>query len=132
MPGLLLSGFVTLLGLLAGEFVLRQWFPVGRMALQPDARYLYRYVPGSRKRNLQLPGSGVPSVLITINSQGRRGELLSKNRAPRIVVYGDSFIAAEGTPLKRTFVCQLEQLLSGKLSQPVQVINAGVPGYGPR
>src|SRR5579871_5188433 len=41
------------------------------------------------------------------------------------MVYGDSFIAAEGTPLQQTFVNQLERMLA------VHVISAGVPGYGP-
>jgi hypothetical protein len=127
----LLMGLVILLCLVAGELVLRQWFPVGSSLLQRDSRLLYKYIPGSRKQKFPLPGSGAPTVLVTINREGRRGDLFSAASRPRIVVYGDSFIAGEGTPLKQTFVYQLKQLLSTKLSHPVQVLNAGVLGYGP-
>jgi len=131
IPSLLLMGLVILLCLVAGELVLRQWFPVGSSLLQRDSRLLYKYIPDSRKQKFPLPGSGAPTVLVTINSEGRRGDLLSAASTPRIVVYGDSFIAGEGTPLQQTFVYQLKQLLSTKLSHPVQVLNAGVLGYGP-
>jgi lysophospholipase L1-like esterase len=122
---------VILLCLTAGEAALRHWFPLDTVILQPDNRYLYRFIPNSRQLNRPLTASGAPSVLVTINSQGRRGELLTAEQKVRIMVYGDSFIAAEGTPLQQTFVVQLEQLLSAKLPQVVHAINAGVPGYGP-
>ena len=111
--------------LIAAELVLRRWFPLDTVVLQPDKRYLYKFIPNSRQLSRPLTASGAPTVLFTINSQGRRGELLPNDHSARVIVYGDSFLAAEGTPLKQTFVSQLEQMLA------VHVINAGVPGYGP-
>ena len=127
----LLTFFVVLVCLLAAELILRRWFPLDNVVLQADTRYLYKFIPNSRQLIRPVTASGAPTVLITVNSQGRRGELLAKDQKHRVMVYGDSFIAALNTPLKQTFVSQLEQLLSAKFPQPVQVINAGVPGYGP-
>lgn len=116
---------VVVFCLVIGEFTLRRWFPLDTVVLQADKRYLYKFIPNSRQLSRPLTASGAPVVLFTINRQGRRGDLLPNGGKPRIMVYGDSFIAAEGTPLKQTFTSQLEQRLS------VPVINAGVPGYGP-
>jgi len=127
----LLTFFVVLLCLLLGELVLRRWFPLDTVVLQADSRYLYMFLPNSRQLVRPVTASGAPTVLITLNSQGRRGELVAKDQKYRIMVYGDSFIAALNTPLQQTFVSQLEQLLTAKFPQPVNVINAGVPGYGP-
>ena len=127
----LLTVFVVLLCLLLGELALRQWFPLDTVVLQADSRYLYKFIPNSRQLIRPVTASGAPTVLITVNSQGRRGELLEKDQKHRVMVYGDSFIAGLNTPLKQTFVSQLEQLLTAKFPQPVHVINAGVPGYGP-
>lgn len=128
---LLLGLFVVLLCLAAGEVVLREWFPLDNVILQPDSRYLYRFIPNSRQLVKPLTASGAPTVLIRINSQGRRGELITKNRKYRVIVYGDSFIASEGTPLGETFVSQFQARLSARLRREISVINAGVPGYGP-
>jgi hypothetical protein len=129
--GLPLTISVIFLCLLGGELGSRYWFPLPAIFAQPDARYLFTYIPNSRRYNFRLPGTDAPKVLITINSQGRRGRTFSDSRAYRVIVYGDSFIAAENTPLSQTFVCQLEQSLTARLSQPVEVVNAAVPGYGP-
>lgn len=109
IPNLLLMAFVILLCLLSGELALRRWFPMGTL-LERDPRYLYKYVLGARKRKEPFPESGAPAVVVAINKAAKRGDLISAGLTNRIVVYGDSFIAAEGTPLKATFVYQLEQL----------------------
>src|SRR5579864_4380880 len=69
----LVAGIVVAVCLLAGELVLRQWFPLGGVVFQRDARYLFKFIPNSRKLQLTRPGSGGNTVLVTINSQGRRG-----------------------------------------------------------
>jgi hypothetical protein len=127
----LLIFFVVLLCLFAGELILRQWFPLDTVILQPDKRYLYKFIENSRQLVRPVTASGAPEILVTINRQGRRGELLDRDQKHRIVVYGDSFIAAENTPLRQTFVSQFQRLIGAKLGQRVQVLNAGVPGYGP-
>lgn len=126
-----ISLFVVLISLIAGEFALRQWWPLGGVVLERDARYLFRYIPDSRKIKFPFPGSGAQQVLLVINRQGRRGDLLVPDHGPRIMVYGDSFIASEGTPVRDTFVAQLRDMLAARMSRRPQAINAGVPGYGP-
>lgn len=133
------SAITLLICFAASEFCLRQWFPIGVVTIQTDPRYLYKYIPNSRR--WQVPPDtvwqtakplprGAP-LLIEFNAQGRRGDAISNARKERIVVYGDSFVAAYGTPVKQTFVSQLEQQLNQRLSKSLQAINAGVEGYGP-
>jgi len=109
------------------EAVLRTWFPVRGAIYTLDDRYLYRHVPGSRR----LSGGSVPGVLVEINEAGRRGDESGLARgARRVLVYGDSYIAAEYTPQPQTFAAVLERLLTEGLG-PTEVLNAGVTGYGP-
>src|ERR1700726_1544745 len=78
----LLATFTVLICLIAGELILRQWFPVKGVLLQRDARYLYKYVPGARSRTVYVQPPGTPpeeSILVTINREGRRGEAVAKD-----------------------------------------------------
>lgn len=69
---------------------------------------------------------------IAINSEGLRGpEILPK--APgeyRVLVLGDSVVAAFEVAYEDTFTALLERRLASRLRVPVKVINAGVRGYG--
>ncbi len=88
-------------------------------------------MPGAVKRVHRLPVNGGDVVEVRINRQGFRGpELTPPGPAGRIVVYGDSFVTAEFSQADRTFAAQLAGLLLSP-SGPPQVINAGVPAYGP-
>jgi hypothetical protein len=127
----LFSAGLIILCLVAGELVLRHWFPFEGVVSQRDARYLFRYIPNSRRRMLASEASGIMWNMLVINREGRVGEVVSNSRRPRIVVYGDSFIAAEHVPVRQTFVADLERTLQARVSKTTQVINAGVAGYGP-
>ena len=48
----------------------------------------------------------------------------------RVAVYGDSFVEARFTPIERTFAARLQQVLA-EGGRTVEVVNAGVTGYGP-
>ena len=48
-----------------------------------------------------------------------------------MVVYGDSFVEADYTPLRETFAQRLEARLAQALARDVEAVNAGVNGYGP-
>jgi hypothetical protein len=124
---LVVISVVLTLGL--AELVLREFLPVRGMIYELHERYLFRHVPGSRK--LAHPaGLDWPKVLVKINAEGRRGDERSLFRAiHRVVVYGDSFISAEGTAEAATYVAQLETLLSARFGA-TKVLNAGVTGYG--
>ena len=111
------------------EFALRMLFPVRPVSYRLDARVLHRLIPGSHREFAHSPGNGGERIPISINAQGFRGAPLApvKGTGRRIVVYGDSFIEAEGTKVEDTFTEQLKRLLG----DGVEVMNAGVVGYGP-
>jgi hypothetical protein len=70
-----------------------------------------------------------------INSIGLRDVEFAVGKAPgvfRILMLGDSFTEGNGVSMEQTFSKQLERMLGDvALSQPVQVINAGVGSYSP-
>lgn len=129
-----LTAVLTILVALAmGEFVLRGLVGARfESTYQLHEDYIYELKPGSRRQYVHLPANGGDSLIYRVNSDGFRGdELESGNDATRVVVYGDSFIHAEYSHLEDTFVKRLESHLSEAGSGKVEVVNAGVAGYGP-
>src|SRR5438309_2281174 len=126
-PVLAVASMIFTLGL--AEIALRAFLPVRGMIYELNDRYLFRHIPGARK--LAHPaGQDWPKVLVTINGEGRRGDESALPHAlHRVIVYGDSFISAEGTRDSETYVAQLERLLSARFGS-TKVLNAGVTGYG--
>jgi lysophospholipase L1-like esterase len=122
--------FSSLIVALAGsELVLQFWFPIRGAIYQLDDRYLFGYIPGSRKLT-NRPGESWPKTLVRINASGRRGTDVDLPRAVnRVIVYGDSFIAAEFSPDRDTYPVQLAERLNRR-SRLTAVLNAGVTGYG--
>lgn len=49
----------------------------------------------------------------------------------RILALGDSMVFGQGVTIEETYPRFLENLLSQQLGVPVEVVNGGVPGYGP-
>lgn len=99
---------------------------------QVDARKLYSLVPGAVREHQMAPVNGGHRVRYEINAAGFRGEALRTERDRlRVVVYGDSFIQAEFSELPETFTERLEAHLAERLGRDVEVVNAGVAGYGP-
>ena len=89
-------------------------------------------VPEARKLYIHRRENGGGKVLVGVNGAGFRGpELARPKRGRRVVVYGDSFVAAEFSPVEETFVAQLGSRLGAALGEPVEAVNAGVVGYGP-
>lgn len=115
-----------------GEAVLRRLAPDRPSFYVRDAAALYRLRPGTRARYhypWMPPGE---EVLVSVNSRGFRGaELPARKKGSRVVVYGDSFIEARSTRLEDTFPARLEAALRDGRAGPVEVVNAGVSGYGP-
>ncbi len=68
---------------------------------------------------------------IRINSLGLRGEELADvpRRTTRIAILGDSLVAAFEVPLRSTYAHLVEEQLQRR-DHDVQVVNAGVQGYG--
>src|SRR5215510_9226025 len=68
---------------------------------------------------------------IRIDERGLRAHTVSSNvkRPASLLVLGDSFTFARETPTEKIFTQQL-QLLMDQRAAGVEVLNAGVPGYG--
>jgi len=67
-----------------------------------------------------------------VGPEGFRGIAPPRERrpgVPRIFVLGDSVTFGTGVAPTRTYSARLEALLAERLGGPVEVINAGVPGY---
>ena len=76
--------------------------------------------------SLTMPAS---TTVVKINSQGLRDKEYSYDKPEgifRILVLGDSFTWGYGVELEEIFTEQLEEMFDGN----VEVINAGVTGYG--
>jgi hypothetical protein len=117
---------------LAGEVLLRIWLPIGAIVYRLDEQHLHEYIPGSRRLFIHSASNGGSWVQVRINEQGFRGAAIGeKGDRQRVVVFGDSFIAAEFSPLEETFVVRLGEQLEARLGRPVETINAGVTAYGP-
>lgn len=101
-------------------------------AFDYDERLLFRLRPGASQTYTHLPANGGETIVYRVNADGFVGpELLHAGERPRIVVYGDSFIHAEFSRLEDRFTTQLGAELEAMTGQPVEVVNAGVAGYGP-
>lgn len=121
------------LTLTAAEVLLRRVLgPRYYTSVRLDDRLLYRLSPGSQREYTRAAINGGVRVRYGINSGGFRGEELAvPARSPRVVVYGDSFIMAEFSRTEDTFAERLEVHLARRLGTRVEVVNAGVAGYGP-
>lgn len=69
---------------------------------------------------------------IHINDLGFRGpnDAYSATEKGGIVILGDSFVVSRDIEYSESFPQRLEHLLNSRTSGGVEVVNAGVPGYG--
>src|SRR5262245_10861511 len=107
--GLLL--FSLALALAAGELFLRRYLPLDGLPYRFDPRTLYSLAPNSRFLFVHAPQNGGGLVLVTVNSDGFRGDELRRGGDPRVVVYGDSYVEADHVRLAETFSERLEARL---------------------
>lgn len=118
------------LGLVLANAAVSRWFDFHPARYRADPVLLYAALPNVENRKRVRDDAGEHFVTSRTNSRGFRGpEIAEPKRAPRIVVYGDSFTFAEDVELEQTFVARLAAELGGT-SAP-EAINAGVVGYGP-
>ena len=128
---LLLAASITVsLGL--AELGLRFFFPLFSSPYAPDDVALVKIVPGAKKAFTRLRVNGGQRIVAQFNSDGFRGEpLRAPDHLERVIVYGDSNVEADFSELPATFPKQLESRLKPDVSSGVEVLNAGVDGYGP-
>ena len=116
--------------LAAAEWIAGRWLPMPVRMFELDPALIYRTIPNVRSTK-RITSAGTRRWITTeLNSRGRRGpELAVPKTAPRIAVFGDSFVLAEDVTLEDTFVERLGAEL--RANGPVEMVNCGVTGYGP-
>jgi hypothetical protein len=134
---------VIAFALLAGtEFLLRAVYgesdprpslrSINEIAFQPHPEYLVTVKPNLRDRPfVRRTGTGEVVTHWNTNSASFRGAEIGPKSGPRIIVYGDSNIFARFSDEEDTFARRLEQRLREETGKPFEVLNAGVPGFGP-
>jgi lysophospholipase L1-like esterase len=128
---LLLLGGTSLVCLLVAEIFVRVMLPVSPV-YAVDENCIYKLVPDSTEVYLHTRSNGGGRVYVRVNSRGFRGDELARaGSMKRVVIYGDSFIEAAYTPLEETYSAALARDLRDAYREPVEVVNAGVTGYGP-
>lgn len=119
------------IGLLAANRAADRWLPIPSLVFRLDPVLLHALVPGARRVTTRDPELGGGTVVMEIDSSGFRGpEVREPKRGPRVVVYGDSLVMADSVDLDDTFVERLASRLREDVAD-VEVVNAGVTGYGP-
>ena len=98
--------------------------------LEADDVLGYRLGPSIDAVFERTPANGGDRIRWRTNARGFRGDELAATMT-RIVVYGDSNVQAVFSTDANTFPERLESLVSLELGRPVEVVNAGVIGYGP-
>jgi hypothetical protein len=127
---IVLSSVATLV---AAELLVRPFLtPRYRTPFQLDERRIYAPVPNAARDYRRQLVNGGDRITYQFGTEGFRGASLARPKsAPRVVVYGDSFIQAEYSSDEHTFAAQLGKSLAFSTGAPVEVVNAGVAGYGP-
>lgn len=125
----LLSIFLTLLAVEAGFELLG---PVPH-SLETDAYYVSDPFTGYRLQ----PNGFVHyqhGILASVNAHGHRDTEVSLAKSPgvfRVLVLGDSFTMGANVEQEKVYPQVLELLLTTNNTQDLEVINAGVGGWGP-
>ncbi|MBI3789905.1 MAG: SGNH/GDSL hydrolase family protein [Gemmatimonadetes bacterium] len=122
----------TLAALTAAEVAVRVVAPAHAGIIETDSARFFRYVAGGIK---VYPAYGVSPpnpTLVEIGAHGYRGpEPGPRSARPRLVVFGDSYVAGEFLPYSRTYGEELARALGTGIGEAVEVVPAAVPGYGP-
>ncbi len=120
--------FSTLAGLWLASWAAERWLPLPALIFRIDGELLFAPIPGARRVLPLAAGSGGAWITTEFDAQGFRGRGVAASKiAPRVLVLGDSLVMAETSRLEDTYCLRLAQHLGGE----VEVVNAGVLGYGP-
>jgi hypothetical protein len=135
--GLIIMG-VTFFLLVLIEMSLRAIYPhkinetvKKEYSIEYDKDCLYRLKPNLNKLFYRHPLNGGDTIAWQSNSNGFRGKEIKTNPATRIMVYGDSNILAKFSSLNNTFPSKLQSYLAMTTNSEIEVLNAGVFGFGP-
>lgn len=88
--------------------------------------------PGLNRSFIRVDQGRTVVTRWSTNSRSFRGsEIRSDKPAMRVLVYGDSNVFAQFSNLEDSFPFKLQEHLRQRTRADVEVINAGVPGFGP-
>jgi lysophospholipase L1-like esterase len=104
---------------------------MGSPAFHFDEARIAALTPSSSKAYLRSVDGGPRIIRWHTNEQGFRGPELRDSPSKRVIVYGDSNVQARFSVQAETFTGQLEALLGERSGDDIEVLNAGVVGYGP-
>lgn len=124
---IMLAIALGLLGLL--ELGLRLY--MGPPGFQFDPSCIASLSPNASKVYLRWVDGGPRFVRWETNAEGLRGPALKESPRWRVMVYGDSNVQARFSVQEETFTGQIQRFLEASGRAGVEVINAGVAGYGP-
>src|SRR6516162_3184036 len=125
---LVLTSIVTIAGL---ELLLDRYYAAGQSypmtAFHPVLGWAN--VPGDY---WVKPLRELHRISIHINEMGFRVPTEARAAAAKnsVVILGDSFVVSRDSEISESFPARLERLLDARVSGGVEVVNAGVPGYG--
>jgi hypothetical protein len=132
---------ITLAVLIVAELVLRGGDVLNQTqvtngeeepAYQHHPIYHVSLKPGLNRSFIRLDHERTAVTRWSTNSHSFRGsEIRPDKPATRVVVYGDSNVFAQFSNLESTFTYKLQDLLRQMTQNDVEVINGGVPGFGP-
>ncbi len=125
---------VTAFLLVAAEFSLRLFFTAGSERWYTNYHPRYLFYPNTNLSHTfkRSEANGGEFIVSRINAWGFRGDDFDRETQEiRVMVYGDSNIAALFSEYEHTFVARLESELEARSGLDLRVINAGVRGYGP-
>jgi lysophospholipase L1-like esterase len=126
--GAVTAGAALLASLLAAELMLRLLGHRGQGAsyLREDAELTWVV---ERSAQADVQGRDFRFAVHT-NSLGLRGDELRSGPQTRILLLGDSYVFGYGVDDAETFAARLQELFDTRGPPGIEVVNAGVPGYG--
>lgn len=96
-----------------------------------DAHYIRTIKPSIHSGFTRSLKNGGDAILWKSNEHRFRGNNLLDDPDVRVIVYGDSNIQARFSHLENTFPYRLQENLKELTGKNVEVINAGIIGFGP-
>ena len=133
---------ISLTALIGAEIILRITFPEKiinsdkeiqktPIAYEFNENFLVHLKPNISKVYTRAKVNGGNKITWKTNKDSFRGPNLRDSPEYRVIVYGDSNIQARFSENKKTFTGQLEYYLGESGVSNIEIINAGIVGFGP-
>ncbi len=125
--GLIAVGVSSAIGLAVMEGLVRWKFPQPTGLSHQDRYGLAMHWPGITR---YLPQFGHEVSFNSFGMRDREHEIAKAPDVYRVLVLGDSFMEAYQVPFDSSMPAMLEQTLAARTGKRIEVVNAGVSGWG--